>query len=64
MTEIHPFSIQIAPDLLNAVRHRWTLCEGSQILLRSPYSYATRWEADAEANKAMAKYVSTWRPLK
>ncbi len=40
------------------------LCEGTQILVRSPFSYATKREAGAEATKAMQKRVSTWRPFK
>jgi hypothetical protein len=64
MAEIHPFSIQIDPDPLNEVRYRWMLCEGTQILVRSPFSYATKREAGAEATKAMQKRVSTWRPFK
>jgi len=61
MVEPHPFSIRIVPDLLNESRSRWTVCEGTQILVRSPHSYATRREADQEANKAMEKLVSLGR---
>jgi hypothetical protein len=61
MEEIHPFTVRIEADPLDEFRFRWTLCEGDQIHLRSPHSYATRREADTEANAAILRYVATWR---
>ena len=60
MVEVHPFMVKIEVDPLNAVRFRWTVCEGDQIHIRSPHSYATRREASAEADKAMSKLAATW----
>ncbi len=38
-----------------------TVCEGSQIPMRSPHSYATRREAEKEAEKAVSMRVNHWR---
>lgn len=54
------FTFKIEPDPLGGQRFRWTVCEGSQIHLRSPHSYETRREAEAEANKAMLKFAAAW----
>jgi hypothetical protein len=64
MKEAHPYSIKIEPDPLNERRFRWCVCEGIQVHVRSPHSYATRVEAEDEANKAMQKRVSEWRDNK
>ena len=61
MVEIHPFSFNVVPDPLRESRYRWTVCEGSQIQVRSPYSYATRREAEKEAAKAVSRRVDNWR---
>jgi hypothetical protein len=60
MPEAHPFTFKIEIDPLSERRFRWTVCEGGQIHLRSPHSYAIRREAEAEANKAMLKFAKTW----
>jgi hypothetical protein len=61
MGEIHPFTVRIEADPLNVCRFRWMVCEGSQIHIRSPHSYATRREADSEANEVMLKHAAAWR---
>jgi hypothetical protein len=38
--------------------YRWTICEGVQIHLRSPQSYATLLEAKEDADKAMSKFAA------
>lgn len=60
MAEIHPFTVKIEADPLNESRFRWTVCEGGQIHIRSPQSYAIRREAMADADKAMSKLAATW----
>jgi hypothetical protein len=55
MEEEHPFSIKILADPLNAHRSRWAIYEGIQILMRSPYSYATRREAEKDAGEALQR---------
>ena len=46
MGENHSFSIKIETDPLDSARFRWAICEGSQTLVRSPNTYATRQEAE------------------
>jgi hypothetical protein len=60
MAEISRFTYRILPDLLGVRRFRWTVCEGEQIHLRSPHSYATRREAEIEGGKAVIRYAKTW----
>jgi hypothetical protein len=60
MSEGHPFTYKIEPDPLNALRFRWTVCEGTQIHVRSPHSYSTRGEAKEEASAAMLKLAEIW----
>jgi hypothetical protein len=62
MAEDHPFTAKIDVDPLSERRFRWTVCEGVQVHMRSPHSYATRREAVADADKAMAKCIATWSP--
>lgn len=56
----HPFSIRITSDLLNESKSRWVLCEGDRVVIRSPQSYASRGEAEAEANQAMGRQAQRW----
>jgi hypothetical protein len=59
MGEIHPFTVRIETDPLDVRRFRWTVCEGNQIHIRSPHSYATRREAEREANEVMLKHAAS-----
>jgi hypothetical protein len=52
MGDAHRFSVEIQPDPLNPSRYRWTICEGFQIVLRSPGAYKTFEEAAIEATQA------------
>jgi len=61
MVETHPFTFRIEADPLRELRYRWTVCEGSQVHVRSPHSYATRREAENEAAKAVARREDHWR---
>ena len=56
LEEAHRFTIRVEADPLREGRYRWTICEGVQIHLRSPKSYATRREAQEHADKAMSKF--------
>jgi hypothetical protein len=51
----NPFSVRIEPDLLNPLRFRWVVCEGEQIVMRSPRAYSNREEAENEANEMMGR---------
>ena len=61
MVETHPYTFRIEPDPLQESRYRWTVCEGSQIHVRSPHSYATKDEAEKEAAKAVTRREDHWR---
>ena len=61
MFKTHPFTFRIEPDPLRESRYRWTVCEGTQIHVRSTHSYATRGEAEKEAAKAVARREEHWR---
>ena len=61
MGDLHPFTFKIEADALSKRQFRWTVCEGDQILLRSPHSYATRREAQIEAAQAMNRRAAIWR---
>jgi hypothetical protein len=55
MEEDHPFTVEIAIDPLNSVRFRWNVCQGPQIMMRSPHSYATRRQALNDGAEAMKR---------
>ena len=64
MATVHPFTFKVDPDPLSERRFRWSICEGDQIHMRSPHSYATRREAEMEAGKALLKRASSWSDKK
>jgi len=55
MEEEHPFTVEIEIDLLNTGRFRWNVCQGYQIVMRSPHSYATRRQALNDGAEAMKR---------
>jgi len=61
MADKHPFSIKIATDPLDESRFRWMLCEGEQVVIRSPHSYANRHEAEEQAKRMLQKHAEEWR---
>jgi hypothetical protein len=61
MGEKHPFTFDVMADPLRESRFRWTVCEGSQIHMRSPTSYGTQSEAEKEAAKAVSRREERWR---
>jgi len=54
MTAFNRFTFKIEIDPLSERRFRWTVCEGNQVHIRSPHSYATRREAETEARSRNA----------
>jgi hypothetical protein len=55
MEEPHPFTIEVMADPLDPARFRWAVCEGVQIILRSPRSYELRGEAERDAQDALKR---------
>jgi hypothetical protein len=60
MFKSHPFTTNVDLDPLTGRRFRWTVCEGGQIHLRSPQSYASRRMAETEADKALTRVAEAW----
>ena len=50
-----PYEIKIEPDPSGEWRFRWTIWEGELIRLEEAFSYATRREAIAAAEKVMLR---------
>src|ERR1700722_1835569 len=63
MVEKYLYSFIVVMDPLRASRYRWTVCEDSQIHVRSPCSYATRLEAEKETARAVSWRVDHWRNI-
>ncbi len=63
MVEESPFLIWIEPDPLHPLWFRWTICEGEQVVMRSPHAYTARAEAENEANQVLAR-LNTQRIMK
>jgi hypothetical protein len=61
MPEIHEFKIKIEPDVDRAGRYRWNISEGGKVRDKSLYSYATKREAQADADKFVEKLNATWQ---
>jgi hypothetical protein len=61
MAEDHQITVVVDPDLLRAGRYRWTILHSGQAQNRSETSFATRREADADAEKALKKHITEWR---
>jgi hypothetical protein len=51
MEEAHAFTIDVAQDAGSVARYRWSISENAKVRDASFYSFATRQEAQADANK-------------
>jgi hypothetical protein len=61
MDEDHQITVFVAPDLLRSGRYRWTLLHSGQAQDRSEMSFATKEEADADAEKALKRRIAAWK---
>jgi hypothetical protein len=61
MPQSGDFTIQVEPDADRAGRYRWNIVEKGKQRDRSTYSYATRREAQEDAQKFLDKLNDTWR---
>jgi len=61
MAETHDFKIVIETDTERAGRFRWNISEDGKVRDKSFYSYATKREAKADADKFVEKLNATWR---
>ncbi len=62
MIENPTFTISVAPDAQRPGRYRWNISENSKVRDKSLYSFATRREAQADADKFVGKLDAIWRP--
>jgi hypothetical protein len=58
MAEDHQLSIMIEPDPERPERCRWVLVRAGVVKARSLDTYATKWEAQAEAATTLAKQIA------
>jgi hypothetical protein len=61
MVEDHQITVVVEPDLLRSGRYRWTLLRSGQAQDRSEMSFATKREADADAEKALKRRIAAWK---
>jgi hypothetical protein len=61
MIEDHQITVVVEPDLLRSGRYRWTLFRSGQAQDRSEMSFATKREADADAEKALKRRIAAWK---
>ena len=64
MPRERPYEIKIEPDLSGERRFRWTIWEGELVRLEEAFSYATRREAIAAAEKVMLRLAKDPRTRK
>jgi hypothetical protein len=55
------FTIKIEPDAGRPGRYRWTISEEGRTRDTSLYSFATKREAQVDANKFLENLNATWR---
>jgi hypothetical protein len=62
MEEAHVFTIDIAQDARQLGRYRWSVSENMKVRDTSFYSFTTRREAQADADKFVEKLKAIWQP--
>ena len=60
--EAHVFTIDVAQDGRHRGRYRWSVSENMKVRDTSFYSFATRREAQADADKFVEKLKAIWQP--
>ena len=61
MSDVVDFTIKVEPDPVRLSRYRWAVLEAGKQRDRSVYTFATRREAQADADKFLQKLKTTWR---
>ena len=62
MEEAHVFTIDVAQDARQPGRYRWCVSENTKVRDTSFYSFTTRREAQADADKFVEKLKAIWQP--
>jgi hypothetical protein len=63
MEEAHVFTIDVAQDARQRGRYRWSVSENMKVRDTSFYSFTTRREAQADADKFVETLKAIWQPL-
>ena len=61
MQELSALTIHVTPDGDRPGRYRWNIHEGGKARDKSVYSFATKREAQADAEKFVDKLIVTWK---
>ena len=61
MLEIEPYSVRVREDANRPGRYRWDVFETECLRDTSMFSFATRREAQTDADKVVVKLLATWR---
>jgi hypothetical protein len=56
------FSIRVIEDIARPGRYRWNIVQAGKVRDTSVYSFATKREAQADADRFVEKLNVTWRP--
>jgi hypothetical protein len=59
--DVAAFTVKVDPDPVRLSRYRWAVLEAGKQRDRSVYTFATRREAQADADKFLQKLKTTWR---
>jgi hypothetical protein len=59
--DVAAFTIKVEPDPARLWRYRWAVLEAGKQRDRSVYTFATRREAQADADKFVQKLKKTWQ---
>jgi hypothetical protein len=62
MEEAHVFTIDVTQDARQRGRYRWSVSENMKMRDTSFYSFTTRREAQADADKFVEKLKAIWQP--
>ena len=63
MTGIEPYSVRVREDANRPGRYRWDVFETQRLRDTSMFSFATRREAQTDADKFVTKLLATWRNI-
>ena len=62
MADNHVFTINVARDVERPDRYRWSVSENMRLRDKSLHSFATKREAQADADKFVQRLNSIWGP--
>jgi hypothetical protein len=64
VTDAASLTVKVEPDSVRLCRYRWAVLEGGRQRDRSVYTFATRREAQADADRFVEKLKTTWQATK